>query len=64
MRRFKDQDAADRSAESTMNFATSSGADPVSINKFQQAADAVTFCITPASRWASCRSHNQNIQAA
>ena len=27
-------------------------------------ADAVAFSITPASRWASCRSHNQNIRAA
>ena len=26
---------------------------------FQQPADAVNFCSTPVSRWASCRSHNQ-----
>ena len=43
---------------------TSSAADPVTTNTFQQPADAVTFCSTPVSRWASCRSHNQRIQAA
>src|SRR6202162_1433288 len=52
------------SAESTMNSATSFAADPVTTNTFPQAADAVAFSTTPASRWASCRSHNQNIQAA
>src|SRR5260370_34202683 len=52
------------SAESTMNSAPSFAADPVTTNTFPQAADAVAFCTTPASRWASCRSHNQNIQAA
>jgi hypothetical protein len=51
-------------AESMMNSATSSAADPVTISTFQQAADADTFSSTPASRWASCRSHNQTIQAA
>ena len=47
-----------------MNSATSSAADPVTTNTFQQAADAVTFSSTPASRWASCRSHDQKVQAA
>ena len=51
-------------AESMMNSATSSAADPVTTNTFQQPADAVTFSSTPASRWASCRSDNQRIQAA
>jgi putative transposase len=51
-------------AESMMNSATSSAADPVTISTFQQAADADTFSSAPASRWASCRSHNQKIQAA
>ena len=41
-----------------MNFATSSGADPVTTNTFQQAAGADTFFSVPASRWTSCRSHN------
>jgi hypothetical protein len=43
---------------------TSSAADLVTTNTFQQSADAVAFSITPASRWASCKSHNKNIQAA
>jgi predicted nucleic acid-binding protein len=51
-------------AESMMNSATSSAAGPVTTNTFRQPADAVTFSSTPASRWASCRSHNQKIQAA
>ena len=64
MRGFKSMTQQIASAESTMNFATSSGADPATTNAFQQPPDAVTFSITPASRWASCRSHNQNIQVA
>jgi hypothetical protein len=52
------------SAVSRMNSATSSAADPVTTNTVQQTADAVAFSIAPASRWASCRSHNQSIQAA
>jgi hypothetical protein len=51
-------------AESMMNSVTSSAADPIKTNTFQQPADAVTFSGTPASRWASCRSHNPKIQAA
>ena len=51
-------------AESMMNSATSSAADPVTISTFQQDADADTFFSAPASRWASCRSHNQKVQAA
>jgi hypothetical protein len=47
-----------------MNSVTSSAADPVTTSTFQQAADADTFSSAPASRWASCRSHNQKIQAA
>jgi hypothetical protein len=39
------------SAESTMNSATSSAADPVTTNTFRQPADAVAFSIMPASRW-------------
>ena len=31
---------------------------------FTVSHDAVAFSTTPASRWASCRSHNQNIPAA
>jgi hypothetical protein len=49
------------SAESTTNSATSSAADPATTNTFQQPADAVTFSITPASQWASCKSDNQEI---
>ena len=49
-------------AESTTNFATSSAADPVTTNTFQQPADAVTFCSTPASQWASCKSDSQKIR--
>ena len=45
-----------------MNSATSFAADPVTTNTFQQPADAVAFSTTPASRWASCRSHNQKIR--
>jgi len=51
-------------AESMMSSATSSAADPVTTNTFQQPADADTFSSAPASRWASCRSHNQEFQAA
>ena len=51
-------------ADSMMNSATSSAADPVTISTFQQDADADTFFSAPASRWASCRSHNQKVQAA
>ena len=47
------------SAESTTNSATSSAADPVTTNTFQQPADAVTFSSTPASQWASCKQDNQ-----
>src|ERR1700729_3023504 len=50
------------SAESTTNSATSSAADPVTTNSFQQLADAVTFSSTPASQWASCKSDNQKIR--
>ena len=50
------------SAESTMNSAISSAADPAITNTFQQPADAVAFSITPVSRLASCRLHDQNIQ--
>jgi hypothetical protein len=60
MRGFKEHEAADRFCrEYVMNSATSSAADPVTTNTFQQPADAVIFSSTPASRWASCRSHNQ-----
>ena len=48
------------SAESTMNSATSSAADPATTNTFQPPADAVTSSITLASRSASCRPHDQN----
>ena len=51
-------------AESTMNSATSFAADPVTTSTFQPPAAAVDFSITPALRWASCRSHDQKIQAA
>ena len=47
-----------------MSSATSSAADPLTTNTFRQPADAVTFSSTPAARRASCRSHNQKIQAA
>jgi hypothetical protein len=47
------------SAESTTNSATSSAAEPVTTNTFQQPADAVTFSIKPASQWASCKADNQ-----
>jgi hypothetical protein len=50
------------SAESTTNSATSSAADPVTTNTFQQPADAVTFSSTPASQWASCKQDNQKIR--
>jgi hypothetical protein len=36
-------------AESMMNYATSSAADPVTTNTFQQPAAVVTFSGTPAS---------------
>jgi hypothetical protein len=49
-------------AGSTTNSATSSAADPVTTNTFQRSADAVTFSITPASQWASCKSDNQKIR--
>jgi hypothetical protein len=51
-------------AESMMNSATSSAADPITTNTFQQPADAVTFSGTPASQWASCRSRNKKVRAA
>jgi len=52
------------SAESTTNSATSFGADRVTTITFQQAADAVTFSIAPASQWASCKSDNQEIRVS
>ena len=52
------------SAENTTNSAASSVADPVTTNTFHQPADAVAFSTMHASRPASCKSHNQNIQAA
>ena len=48
MRGFKEHEAADRFAESMMNYATSSAADPVTTNTFQQPAAVVTFSSTPA----------------
>ncbi len=62
MRGFKEHGAANRFAESTTSCATSSGADRGTTNTFQQPADAVTFSITPASHWASCKSHSQKIR--
>ena len=64
MRGFKEHEAADRFCREYDELRTSSAADPVTTNTFRQPADAVTFSSTPASRWASCRSHNQKIQAA
>jgi hypothetical protein len=48
------------SAESTMNSATSSAADLVTTNTFQQPAGAVASSVTLASGLASCRSHDQD----
>ena len=64
MRGFKEHEAADRFCESMMNSATSSAADPVTTNTFQQPADADTFSSAPASRWALCRPHDQEIRAS
>jgi hypothetical protein len=60
MRGFKEHDAAERSAASTMDSATSSAADPATTNTFQPPADAVTSSITLALRSASCGPHGQN----
>ena len=64
MRGFKEHEAADRFCreyDELRNFLRSR---PVTTNTFHQPADAVAFSTMPASRWASCKSHNQNIQAA
>ena len=64
MRGFKEHEAADRFCreyDELRNFLRSRSRHN---NTFQQPADAVTFSSTPASRWASCGSHNQKIQAA
>jgi hypothetical protein len=46
-------------AASTMNFATSFAADPVTTSTSQPPAAAVDFSVTPALRCASCRPHDQ-----
>jgi hypothetical protein len=52
------------SAESTMNSATFSAADPVTTNALQLPADAVAFSTTPGLRSASWRLLDQCIEPA
>jgi hypothetical protein len=59
---FKEHGAAERFCASSIS-ATYSATDLVITKMFQQAAGPVTSSVMLASRSASCRSHNQNIQA-
>src|ERR1700722_2966345 len=52
------------SAERTMNPATSPPADPVTTQYVPATRRHPRFLLTPPSQSASCRLHNQNIQAA
>jgi hypothetical protein len=51
------------SAESAMNSATFSAADPATTNTFQPPADAVTSFTMPELRSRACRPHDQFISA-
>jgi hypothetical protein len=60
---FKEHGAAGVVLPAGSISATYSATDLAITNMFQQAAGPVTSSVMLASRSASCRSHNQNIQA-
>jgi hypothetical protein len=60
MRGFKEHERQTGSAANMMNFAIFSAADPATTNTFQQPAAATASFVTPASRLASCKSHDQD----